>query len=1366
MDNFDSASFSTKNLHRCVSLESGWVLANKTWKMSLDLSKFSIRTFSTPDLVMRRQALKNDFRNNENSDEQFSLNKSCQTDVLGLDKYLYRPENDVFGGKFTIKQKKKFSKRPKVRSIAIHSEKRRLSFTAFKGCQKIKQVYKRKISLPFNSHTNKENSVLPKLWSGKAELVSLPIKTEKDIKLPIISTKNIKRTIDCETVTKAVKFNTRRTKSAGEEILVKRFVDDRECFAPDIISSEKGEKLSEYDFRSSVDSNDTANTAMDMSSLKSQQSVDNRNAETSRETLSASNTRNASTSTTFPIGPNFPIVFNCESVLRHPVNGGYISHTESHRFSIHYVPLIDDEPTDSVTISEGSLLTYIAKDSYNGERKSDSISIIPNRSEKSFMSKSESAINKRHSAVEHDLNSDLSKKFSMEDLAIVRFGNEATVKCNEKSPIHSMTDEEPYNIEHFNKQASNKISSQMASKEINKCMNLNSFEEFNTSLLIPDININLINNCDEKQIESNVPMNTHTEISIQSHNIRSESEGKQCDNDRSTFNETYSCDNSKFKNDKYCSNLITDQLNENAQLSPLLFIESEKYDKDIEVEHLGINKSKSSLVQSNCNALEVPQNNFDEKIPTELLVSSVNKKTNTNFVSKEVIINNDNHTFQSISRKSTEDLNKININECKSNIVEQLTFNSNYFNNYKIDQQENKNEIDEKNMESDDLNSSVNILNKLITSSSDFLALPNSENKQLNSENSKDYVNAHKQTQLEVMNAPQLLVDMHNSESNNVLSVKEKFIQNSHKLDDSQVAPYQTISSNVFFNSAHLKKNDSIINQVNDITAQMNNLSSSNEIIPCEIKKHISSKTNSNDNTEHATKNDNKTDNEQNEKLNCVDNEHTGGKYTNNSDILHYPDLKQPKNIQSTQVSKEYVGGSLLGDIFREKNCYSDCISPNKNYFDFYENKTIEQTFSDVPEKANSHCGYYYSYNLTNIKNQDIDDCTVFGNEIDQNPLKTTKHNFSIMPPCCFQQDKNCRNEKNSDSDESLTDSLEDYKNENSAMSYFLTLNGQQSAVSFTMNMPGTLKSRLNRRKSKLKKHLHLFTIRKKVPTRVRVRHKSCQTLCTAEKGVQVQHNNTANEKKNVDDHLVLETLLANIENHHKISESQIRVINGHKMVSESNQTEDFSQLKSLQGTSVGLIEKMEPIKQKLNHLSSEKNFSGNNSMLTVGMFKQKKHKGKEALEGTKNDRLLTLSKGWINFYTLRTESTDTDTHEDGYDYDELDVKEENIDQQFSLHVEATPEPINLPIVHFPKKNVLHVASKRSSTKHLPKIVQPSRYNHQYVTYSDPTANEWYVSVNGPNNMEMKVSLIPDKQDLESSDNFNVKKQYKERITI
>lgn len=45
-----------------------------------------------------------------------------------------------------------------------------------------------------------------------------------------------------------------------------------------------------------------------------------------------------------------------------------------------------------------------------------------------------------------------------------------------------------------------------------------------------------------------------------------------------------------------------------------------------------------------------------------------------------------------------------------------------------------------------------------------------------------------------------------------------------------------------------------------------------------------------------------------------------------------------------------------------------------------------------------------------------------------------------------------------------------------------------------------------------------------------------------------------------------------------------------------------------------------------------------------VGVVRRNKHAGKETLVGGRTDQLLTLSKGWINFYTFRgDDSADTD---------------------------------------------------------------------------------------------------------------------------
>lgn len=46
------------------------------------------------------------------------------------------------------------------------------------------------------------------------------------------------------------------------------------------------------------------------------------------------------------------------------------------------------------------------------------------------------------------------------------------------------------------------------------------------------------------------------------------------------------------------------------------------------------------------------------------------------------------------------------------------------------------------------------------------------------------------------------------------------------------------------------------------------------------------------------------------------------------------------------------------------------------------------------------------------------------------------------------------------------------------------------------------------------------------------------------------------------------------------------------------------------------------------------------------------------------------------------------------------------------------------------------------------------------------TENGWCVSVDGPNNMHMKVSLLPDKSDVKSSESFdlNGKCNYYKRV--
>lgn len=55
------------------------------------------------------------------------------------------------------------------------------------------------------------------------------------------------------------------------------------------------------------------------------------------------------------------------------------------------------------------------------------------------------------------------------------------------------------------------------------------------------------------------------------------------------------------------------------------------------------------------------------------------------------------------------------------------------------------------------------------------------------------------------------------------------------------------------------------------------------------------------------------------------------------------------------------------------------------------------------------------------------------------------------------------------------------------------------------------------------------------------------------------------------------------------------------------------------------------------------KKFSSDNALM-VGVVRRNKYAGKEALEAGRTDQLLTLSKGWINFYTFRgDDSADPD---------------------------------------------------------------------------------------------------------------------------
>jgi len=389
-------------------------------------------------------------------------------------------------------------------------------------------------------------------------------------------------------------------------------------------------------------------------------------------------------------------------------------------------------------------------------------------------------------------------------------------------------------------------------------------------------------------------------------------------------------------------------------------------------------------------------------------------------------------------------------------------------------------------------------------------------------------------------------------------------------------------------------------------------------------------------------------------------NDHDGGLSYDVGKNRHPVSKRRLESVdEATETSKQhdsnYVGGFLFGDTFNRSKKSTQNYGEHAEYGGYYDNSSKKVNFSSIPDRRYD---YYRSEHVpkTSGHSPRDEDCTVFA---DHGSCHNSAPQLPYYSHLDFKgtygrEDRKCIADvtddyDDDDDDESLTDSLEDgCKYEGSAVSYFLALDGQKSAVTFTLKMPGTLESRLNRRHSQLKKHLHVSTaVRKSAgAVRVRTRHKGCQTLWTVEKGVQVQRGSTAN----ADDHRALVTLLAGLGRNH-VSENQIRLVGGRKMVSEGNQTEQPPANRYTQTTRDVAAGRETPessatapgrIKGK-NQMLSMKKFSADKALM-VGVVKQNKYcKGKEALEGTKNDQLLTLSKGWINFYTLKDDSADAE---------------------------------------------------------------------------------------------------------------------------
>lgn len=64
-------------------------------------------------------------------------------------------------------------------------------------------------------------------------------------------------------------------------------------------------------------------------------------------------------------------------------------------------------------------------------------------------------------------------------------------------------------------------------------------------------------------------------------------------------------------------------------------------------------------------------------------------------------------------------------------------------------------------------------------------------------------------------------------------------------------------------------------------------------------------------------------------------------------------------------------------------------------------------------------------------------------------------------------------------------------------------------------------------------------------------------------------------------------------------------------------------------------------------------------------------------------------------------------------------INHDDDNQQYTVHVQAIPEPITLPVVHVPTRNTLQVPKTSSTTKHLPRLVQTeSNNNHHCSSHS------------------------------------------------
>lgn len=1304
---------------------------------------------------MRKHALK--YRRDDGSgDCQPISNKSCQTDILGLDKYLQRspPSDDISSSnsvaETSVLQKmyKRSPKKPKVRSVAVHCERRRLTMAAFKGCQKFKHVYKRKISLPQPSSSlipttttcsgasadagRRNRGVLPKLRPDRTTETERPAaaKAGPVVKLPRIPrTRDLKQEPDRTDdgvggATRLAKLTRPQstgssgggTTSSGDQ----KLAYFRANSAPKVNSRYYGRfdpsqliqppPRNEREQQSTTPgSTDTGDTTLDMSFVREQQPPGNVTVASTNSTTRTVTTATVSTSTSFA-EPIFPIVFSCESVLRHPLDGGYVSHTESHRFSVHYTPVEDAKATAATDTDDGSRSSLVFTSAGACQNKQcltgDSISVtLGSKPDDSAVSQHDllststststlNTIGERRLVIEH-INTDVQSKNVSGNGSVP---DETIVDVTSSADCRSPTDENLYSPEETGIDTDDKNVTKTQdvgfyvlgkSNVINQDVNM--FEKATVPPIPANKNIDNFDDDGEEKETAEKKKEKEKEATEKKEKEKEKEMEKEKEGTIVPHKSHARTDDMPLQSDEQNYERLTQ--NHQIVVDANRAVSNQSPKPDGTETKLSVVKRQNNLKpvgNDNAHAIDILSNT------QSTIIESTKPSTDSNLTIQSEITE--------LLKRSTidEPVPKINDNKyldqlnenlvnmaCKQHCCNGLMMGKRGTERDRTNTYENTNRPtyleNIQHCESIDKRNFINRRNVPPNRLQDDMSRKRDENR----EERMDRNPYHISSRLDLMNHlntrhrhNESTTDRQNYIFDDFNIVHNRFgMNNVNSVNNQHSSEQLGVQTNNLMNGKRSISGRLDINsrEYDRVGPRTENREQYGQDTCQRANSHVRVEQDDANTCRRCT---NSLSLENNDTRNGNNDLHYTDHNMNHSRNSHY-DAKYPmpkhrlesvdESMESTKASNNYIGGFLFGDGFynkqRPEKFEADNERDGRSKYGYYDDAK-KVNFST---RLNDRYEYYQDYTPKTCRySPRNEDCTVFAN-MPQNSgdnktygVRHDRYTSTAAEPeqtsyySKLNNKASCEgDDKNTDSDESLTDSLEDGKYEGAAISYFLALDGQKSAVTFTLKMPNTLESRLNQRHSQLKKHLHVSTTvtKKQTSTRVRTRHKGCQTLWTEEKGVQVQRGSTA-IRKPVEDHKVLETLLAGLQERNRVSENQIRVVGGQKMVSEGNQTEQpaggwpsdrQTQTRAMtKDTGVGprTPENNTGVAGGRNNKGQQhtmKKFSSDNALM-VGVVRQNKYKGKESLDGTaKNDQLLTLSKGWINFYTLRADSADTD---------------------------------------------------------------------------------------------------------------------------